>query len=107
MVHHTCRTIVDLILNEVMPIPDEDKWQYEVAENLWNMWHYKKSFTLVLSALVDAQYNFLAVDVSAYDKNSDAEIFANFNFGMCLEKGSINIPKSSILPGRNTYGNCW
>jgi hypothetical protein len=35
------------------------------------------SFSILLKALVDANYNFIEVDISAYGKNSDGGIFAN------------------------------
>ncbi|XP_031353101.1 uncharacterized protein LOC116178008 [Photinus pyralis] len=125
IIHHTCRIIVDILLEEVMPVPNEDTWN-TIADYFWKMWqfpncigaldgkhcviqapknsgslywNYKKTFSLVLLALVDAQYNFIAVDVGAYGKNSDAGILSNSNLGTSLENGSINIPRGKKLPG--------
>lgn len=55
----------------------------------------------MLLALVDARYNFIAVDVGAYGKNSDGGILANSNFGKSLLNNKLNIPQSRSLPGTN------
>jgi hypothetical protein len=58
----------------------------------------KKTFSVVLLALVDAQCNFIAVDVGAYGKNSDGEIFGNSNLGKALQRGTLPIPGNAALP---------
>ncbi|CAK1591019.1 unnamed protein product [Parnassius mnemosyne] len=63
---------------------------------------YKKYFSTVLLALVDANYKFIAIDVGAYGKNSDANIFKNSNLGKCLSDESLNMPPPKALPGGNT-----
>jgi len=64
-----------------------------------NFFNYKKTFSVVLLALVDAQYNFIVVDVGAYGKNSDGGILAHPKLEKSLENGSLNIPKDEFLPG--------
>ena len=44
-------------------------------------YNYKKQFSLVLMALVDANYKYLMIDVGSYGSNSDGGIFANCPFG--------------------------
>jgi len=112
-------------MSEVMPQPTEERWK-QIANDFWTNWNfpncigaldgkhvtiqappnsgsnffnYKKTFSVVLLALVDAQYNFIAVDVGAYGKNSDGGILAHSNLGKSLENGSLNIPKDEFLPG--------
>lgn len=58
----------------------------------------KKTFSIVLLALVDAHYRFIAVDVGGYGKNSDESLFANFTLGKALEKNKLNVPKDNTLP---------
>jgi hypothetical protein len=45
----------------------------------------KKTFNIVLLALVDANYQFINVDVGAYGRNSDGGIFTNSNLGKVLK----------------------
>nr|CAI5846090.1 unnamed protein product [Callosobruchus analis] len=93
-----------------MPSPTEEIWK-TVEKNFCELWNfpncigaidgkhvvieapansgslyfnYKKTFSVVLLALVDANYRFISVDVGAYGKNSDGEIFASSNTGKAL-----------------------
>lgn len=60
--------------------------------------NYKKTFSVVLLALVDAHYNFIAVDVGAYGKNSDGGIFASSNLSKGIEQRTLSIPGKKVLP---------
>ena len=64
--------------------------------------NYKKTFSIVLLALVDAQYNFITVDVGAYGKSSDGGIFANSGLGKALQRGTLSVPGNATLPGTNS-----
>lgn len=72
-----------------------------------NYFNYKKTFSIVLLALVDAHNNFIAVDVGSYGKNSDGGILAHSNLGKTLENNSLKIPESKTLPGTNTKAVCY
>lgn len=63
--------------------------------------NYKKTFSVVLLAFVDANYRFIAVDIGSYGKNSDGGIFANSNLGKSLDNEKLNVPEDRILPGTN------
>lgn len=56
--------------------------------------NYKKTFSIVLLAMVDAEYRFIAVDVGAYGKNSDGGIFKESSMGKCLKKKTFAIPEN-------------
>lgn len=61
--------------------------------------NYKKSFSIVLMALVDANYKFIMVDVGAYGKNSDGGILAHSEMGKRFEEKTLNVPNDTLLPG--------
>lgn len=110
-----------------MPVPKENEWN-AIAEEFWRKWqfpncigaidgkhviiqapknsgslywNYKKTYSIVLLALVDPCYNFIAVDLGAYGKNSDGGILANSNLGKSLENNKLNVPKIKALPNTN------
>nr|CAH7752463.1 unnamed protein product [Callosobruchus chinensis] len=82
IVKEVCQAIIDNLLTEVMPIPHEKDWN-RIADEFWRMWNfpnclgaldgkhveifappnsgsqyfnYKRTFSIVLLALVDAVY---------------------------------------------------
>lgn len=127
IVLEVCAAINESLLAEYIPAPSQEKWQ-QIADEMWTMWNfpnclgaldgkhvniqapansgslyfnYKKTFSIVLLALVDANCKFIAVDIGSYGKNSDGGIFANSALGKGLENGTMNIPEDSPLPGTN------
>lgn len=107
-----------------MPQPTVEQWQ-RVEEKFWRIWNYpncigaldgkhcviekppktgsmyfnyKKEFSIVLLALVDADYKFITVDVGAYGRNSDGGIFRSSSLGQALANGTLNIPPPKSLP---------
>lgn len=65
--------------------------------------NYKKTSSVVLLALVDANYRFLAVYVGAYGKNSDGGIFASSRIGKSFANNTLHIPTDKALPGTDTF----
>lgn len=111
-----------------MPKPTVDQWK-QIAKEFWDIWNfpncigaldgkhvviqapansgsqffnYKKTFSIVLLALVDAHYKFIAVDIGGYGKNSDGGLFANSKLGKLLERNKLNVPKDNALPNTQT-----
>lgn len=60
-------------------------------------YNYKHFFSIVLFALVDADYNFLYVDVGCQGRISDSGVFKNCKLYKKLEEKSLKIPTASIL----------
>jgi len=61
--------------------------------------NYKGFHSLILFALVDADYKFLWVDVGANGATSDAQLFEQCELRQTIEDGSINFPAPDPLPG--------
>ena len=62
---------------------------------------YKGYFSLLLLALVDAQYKFLWVNVGASGSSSDAQIFNHSKLRRKIENGTLGLPPQEPLgPGR-------
>jgi hypothetical protein len=62
---------------------------------------YKKYFSIVLLALVDTNYKFIAVDVGTYGPCSDEGVFENSSLGAELREDSLQLPPDKPLPGTN------
>jgi hypothetical protein len=112
-------------MSEVMPDPSEEDWK-RIAQDFKIYWdfpncigaldgkligiqappkrgsqffNYKKFFSVVLLGLFDANYNFIAVDVEAYDKSRDGGIWARSEIGKAFESGNFSVPGPVTLPG--------
>lgn len=110
IVHSTCSSIWKVLQPLYMPTPTEQMWK-NIEKDFSEKWHfpncvgaidgkhvviqappntgslyfnYKKTFSIVLMALVDANYKILIADVGAYGKNSDGGIFSNSTMGKAL-----------------------
>ncbi|KAB0804981.1 hypothetical protein PPYR_01951 [Photinus pyralis] len=55
--------------------------------------NYKKTFSIVLLAMVDPEYRFIAVDVGGYGKNSDGGLFNNSRMGKALQNNTFGMPE--------------
>ncbi|KAK4879129.1 hypothetical protein RN001_007275 [Aquatica leii] len=127
IVIEVCTAINEILMAEFIPTPSREKW-FQIANDMWTIWNfpnclgaldgkhvvinapsnsgslyfnYKETFSIVLLALVDANYKFIAVDIGSYGKNSDGGILTNSAFVKGLENKMLNIPESSPLPGTN------
>lgn len=126
VIRDVCQAIIDELRDEVLKCPTTaEEWQ-RVADGfkrLWNFLHalgaldgkhirckkfaksgslfynYKKFFSLVLMALVDAQYKFLWVEVGAPGSCSDAQIWNQCHLKRMMDDGDLDIPQDEPLPG--------
>lgn len=121
IVMETCKVICENLMSSMLPKPTENTWK-SIANEFYELWNFpnclgamdgkqitiqtnlntgsshKKTYSIVLLALVDAHNNIVAVDVGPYDKNSDGEIFANLNLLKDIENGTLPIPCNAALP---------
>lgn len=63
--------------------------------------NYKKTFSVVLMAICDAQYKFIMVDIGAYGSSSDGGVFSASAFGKSWlnNDAALQIPLDEQLPG--------
>lgn len=61
--------------------------------------NYKDYFSIVLLAMVDANYKFIAVDVGSYGREGDSGIFLKSTMGKKILDGSFGFPEVKKLPG--------
>ena len=137
-----CKAILKEFQHEYLMCPtDPENWRKikERFRNRWNVHHavgaldgkhiaikkpkksvseyfnYKGYFSLVLLALVDADYKFLWVNVGASGLSSDAQIFNCSKLKRRIENGTLGLPppeplgpgggaRSTLLP---TGGRCF
>ena len=125
IVPETCSAIWEELKDEYLPVPNEEKWR-NIAhgfENTWNFpqcvgaidgkhvvvqappksgsmyYNYKKCYSVVLMAVVDAHYNFVVVDVGAYGKQSDGNVLANSTFRKKLLNMDLALPPPESIAG--------
>ncbi|KAJ4930774.1 hypothetical protein JOQ06_025082, partial [Pogonophryne albipinna] len=118
------------LVEETMPVPQTEDWRAIAAEfqERWNFtncvgaidgkhvviqapansgslyFNYKSTHSLVLLAVVDAQYLFRIVDVGGFGKSSDGGSLQNSAFGESLRDGSLQLPPDTVIPGAERLG---
>ena len=76
-------------------------WCYSVQETVpVNTCNYKNAFSIVLFALVDANYNFVFVDAGCQGRISDSGVFTNTELYKKLETKPLCLPQPVPLNGR-------
>ncbi|XP_044760175.1 protein ALP1-like [Coccinella septempunctata] len=125
IVKDVSNAIITTMKSEHLPLPTVERWN-EIAQDFWEIWNfpncigaidgkhvqiiapansgslyfnYKKTFSVNLMALVDAKYQFIAVDIGSYGKNSDGGIFHNSNLKKFLENKALPNIEDKPLPG--------
>lgn len=64
--------------------------------------NYKKDFSIVLLALVDADYRFIFADVGCQGRMSDGGVLRNSILWDKMNDNTLNLPRPYPLPGRNS-----
>lgn len=64
-------------------------------------YNYKKFFSVVLLAVVNANYEFIMVDVGINGRISDGGVLGITDFGQALANKTLNLPNPDILPNSN------
>ncbi|XP_034068922.1 protein ANTAGONIST OF LIKE HETEROCHROMATIN PROTEIN 1-like [Gymnodraco acuticeps] len=118
------------LVEETMPVPQTEDWRAIAAgfQERWNFpncvgaidgkhvviqapansgslyFNYKSTHSLVLLAVVDAQYLFRVVDVGGFGRSSDGGSLRNSAFGEGLRDGSLQLPPDTVIPGAERLG---
>lgn len=61
--------------------------------------NYKKTFSLVLLALVDSNYNIMYADIGSQGRISDGGVLKNSSLWQKIASNGLNLPKPSPLSG--------
>ncbi|XP_066600968.1 uncharacterized protein [Prorops nasuta] len=64
-------------------------------------YNYKGTFSIVLLAVVDANYSFIYVDVGCQGRISDGGVFRNSSFFKKLFKNELHLPSDNTLPNKD------
>lgn len=59
--------------------------------------NYKGTFSIVLLAVVDADYKFIYIDVGCNGRISDGGVYRNSSFSSALDKGLLGIPSAENI----------
>ncbi|KAM4021672.1 uncharacterized protein ACNLHF_026994 [Anomaloglossus baeobatrachus] len=124
IVSSTCSALWNSLNAEYIPQPTQELWMstaahfYEIcdfpnccgavdgkhvrivkpANTGSEHFNYKKYFSVVLMAIANASYKFLAVDIGAYGRSNDSQIFKTSIMGRNLYGDRFSFPPPSPLP---------
>ncbi|KAM4048834.1 uncharacterized protein ACNLHF_011805 [Anomaloglossus baeobatrachus] len=124
IVSSTCQALWECLKDEYIPHPTEQQWM-DAAEKFYQIcnfpnccgamdgkhirilklqntgseyYNYKKKISVVLMAIADAQYKFLAVDIGAFGRANDSQVLKNSTIGRNLYGGHFAFPQPKPLP---------
>nr|XP_033486035.1 uncharacterized protein LOC117258913 [Epinephelus lanceolatus] len=61
-------------------------------------YNYKSRFSIILMAVVDANYKFVYASAGTQGRVSDASVFAQSDLGAAMDKGLLHVPPDDTLP---------
>lgn len=129
IVIETANAIVDELFHVMMTKQNQASWA-KIAEDFYKKWNfpntlgagdgkhvglfcppksgsenfnYKKTFSVNLMAVVEANYKFVMIDVGASGSNHDSTVFWNSAFGKMWhnQDDCLNLPAPKPLPNTN------
>lgn len=65
--------------------------------------NYKKTYSIILFAMVDADYCFTYIDVGGNGRASDSAIFRDSTLNIAMENNSLGIPENSVIIGDDAF----
>lgn len=65
--------------------------------------NYKGTYSIILFAMVDDDYNFTFVDIGANSRASDSTVFRDSKLNQGLENKSIGLPENAVIVGDDAF----
>ncbi|KAG1934126.1 protein ALP1-like [Pimephales promelas] len=128
IVMETCQALYEVLKDDHLKTPTteaewrevamgfENKWQFpnclgaidgkhiyiQPPANSGSTYHnYKSRFSVVLMAVVDADYRFIYANVGVQGRVSDGGIFGQSDLRAAMDRDLLNVPPPEPLPGSN------
>ncbi|KAJ8019719.1 Protein ALP1-like [Holothuria leucospilota] len=125
IVREVCRAIIEEYIDEVMPVPTTKAEWRRIADEYYQKWNfphtcgsldgkhvackcppasgstyfnYKKFYSVVLLAMVDADYKFLWADIGGRGAASDAQVWNDSDLQEAIIDGDLKLPDPEPLP---------
>lgn len=129
IVVETAQSLYEVLSPEYLKVPDATGWR-KIAHEFGKMWNfpncveaidgkhialqapsnsgpdyfnYKQFHSIILLAMCDAKYRFTLIDVGAYGRQGDKNVYSTSSISKLLECGALVLPPSSKLPYSNIY----
>jgi hypothetical protein len=78
-------------------------YSHKPTTEFWiTVFNYKQFFSIVLLAVVDANYKFLYVDIGQYGRLSDGGVFNNCALSSLLSDNRLNVPQATAIKDTDT-----
>ncbi|KAK6167936.1 hypothetical protein SNE40_021859 [Patella caerulea] len=125
LVREVCNAIIDEYMDEVLVCPTTPESWRVIADTFYRRWNfphicgaldgkhvacrrppksgslyfnYKGFYSIVLMALVDADYKFIWADLGGAGSASDAQIYNDSELKQCSENSTLGLPDPEPLP---------
>ena len=86
---------------EFSSLPGCNRWKTcctAVSSKYWKLFlNYKGTFSIILLAVVDANYSFKHAHVGMQGRTCDGGVFLHSAFYNALTTGALNVPQPSVL----------
>lgn len=66
-------------------------------------YNYKKDYSVILLAIVDANYKFIYIDVGTNGRVNDALVFSKSTFNEVLQTNTLNLPTEGVFVGDDAF----
>ncbi|KAL0148376.1 hypothetical protein M9458_056356 [Cirrhinus mrigala] len=128
IVEETCEVLHNVMKDDYLKTPTSEGQWHKIAEQFHIKWqfphclgaidgkhifiqppansgstfyNYKSRFSILLMAVVDANYRFIYTNVGVQGRVSDAGLFAQSDLRAALDDRKLNIPPAEALPNTN------